>query len=141
VSGREKREERREMCVYTYTHTHIPRRIQFYLPDNKKHILREAKEIFKREGTSLSRFLVDKLEEYVELHAPGNPQQRIDTIIQIGKAYHAPLVCAIKNCLRNAKFQGIYKVNGKTYPLCEIHAKEMNEYTNWQIKKPRNRRG
>ncbi len=68
-------------------------KLTLYIPEEAKGIIKTAKEIFKREKSSLSQFLIKSLIEYNRLHEPGNPQQRIDTILDIGHAFRAEACC------------------------------------------------
>jgi predicted DNA-binding protein len=109
----------------------------FYWPNSEeaKRLWKEAKEIAKREGKSVSQLIREFLESYIHLHEPGNPQQRLDTIIRLGKKYVAPKVCMVKDCMRDAVAVATYLNDGKDYFLCEEHLKEIGEYRNWRFKK------
>lgn len=109
------------------------KKITLYVPENKADTVKAAKKIFKREGYSLSQFLISELERYNRLHERGNPQQRIDVIAERGEAYRAPLVCENQNC--RAEVDTLYKclcISGKTLKFCE---KCKNEKTGKTIKK------
>jgi hypothetical protein len=77
-------------------------KLTLYVPEEMKGLVKKAKEVFKRENKSLSEYLLNCLSGYVKLHEPGNPQQRLDTIIKIGKAYRAG--CCV-DCGRPAEMQ------------------------------------
>jgi len=88
VSGEEKRREEE----YTYTYIRIPptkTKHTFYTPKNLGITFQKLEEILKREGSCLSHWIQTNAVDYVRLHEPGNPQQRIDTIIHNGHPYHA----------------------------------------------------
>jgi hypothetical protein len=74
----------------------------------------------------MSKFVMEKLAEYVRLHEPGNPQQRLDVVLKLGKAYHAPgPLCRARDCFRNvAKVLNWKKSKTETEQvgLCEKHA-------------------
>ena len=129
----EERREKRE-GQYEYTHTSIRTRnnkypkLQLYVPAAKQPLVRDVKGILAREGSSLSKFIIEKFEEYYRLHEPGNPQQRLDTIMKLGKAYHAPKpICGFKHCFRDVVGVGVYVPNGKEYGLCTTHLDEAKE--------------
>lgn len=73
----------------------MPKENRFYAPEEFTHTLTQMREILKRESVgkpkekSLSEWIREQIAEYVSLHQSGNPQQRIDTVLKIGKAYHA----------------------------------------------------
>jgi hypothetical protein len=91
-------------------------------------LIEQAKQLFKREGQSISQYFLDQLESYIRLHEPGNPQQRLDTILRLGKAYHAPSpICGFKDCMRDVVTVAIFVQNKKEYGLCEKHKKEAEE--------------
>jgi hypothetical protein len=71
----------------------VPKKITLYVADKYDAVVKKAKEVFKREGSSMSDFLMQELDQYVRLHEPGNPQQRMDVIIETGHTYTAPLIC------------------------------------------------
>lgn len=112
-----------------YIRTRTQRKLTLYIPENYRLLLDNSKRVLKREGKSLSNFLIEQLESYYRLHEPGNPQQRLDTIMRLGKAYHAPNpVCGFKDCLRDTVAVGVFIQSGKTYGLCEKHLKEAKEF-------------
>jgi hypothetical protein len=121
---------------YVYRHIDIDisdkkrrkRERRFYVPASFEHTFDLLQTILKREGSSLSRWVRDNAESYVRLHEPGNPQQRLDVIMKLGKAYHAPKpICGFKDCFRDVAGVGVFVQNGKEYGLCERHLKEAKE--------------
>jgi hypothetical protein len=91
-------------------------KLQIYIPPLKKDIVNKTKELLEREGSSLSQFLLAAIEEYYRLHEPGNPQQRLDTIVELGHAYRVNN-CSICGAVPYARVN-----NGqKTYFLCRPH--------------------
>jgi hypothetical protein len=106
----------------------------FYWSKNEeaKRLWKEVKEIAKREGKSVSQLIREFLESYARLHEPGNPQQRLDTVIRLGKKYVAPKVCDFQNCLRDAVAVGTY--HGEEYNLCQVHLKLLKDSPDWKIK-------
>lgn len=104
------------------------KKLTLYVPVDKQLLVDNVRGPLKREKSSISRFLIEKLEEYWTLHEPGNPQQRIDVILRLGKAYHAPSpICGFKNCYRDAVAVGHFKPNGRDYGLCVKHKGEAQE--------------
>lgn len=77
-------------------------KLQIYIPPLKKGLVDKTKKLLEKEGSSLSQFLLSKIEEYYRLHEPGNPQQRLDTIAAIGHAYRAESCCV---CGKQAEVQ------------------------------------
>jgi hypothetical protein len=125
----ERREKREEEYTYTYSSTRRYKgkfsKVTLYVPVTKQLLVTNIKTILKREGSSVSRFVMDKFEEYYRLHEPGNPQQRLDIILKLGKAYHAPKpICGFKDCLRDVAGVGVFLQNGKEYGLCTRHLAE-----------------
>ena len=113
-----------------YRHRHIDIDInkkerRFYIPQyfQTKMILLE--DILQREGISLSAWFRRQAEEYVRLHEPGNPQQRIDTIIKLGKAYRAVPLC---ECGVKATRRVVTTRNATLY-CCSLHMpKDVERY-------------
>ena len=108
---------------------------RFYVPEASEDTIYDLKAILKREGSSLSKWIRDNAEHYVRLHEPGNPQQRLDTILKLGKAYHADgPICGFKDCLRNAIAVGVFLPDKKTLHLCTIHLRAVqDDHRNWNI--------
>jgi len=95
--------------------------------DNRENYERLV-DILDRENKSFSDFVFEHVASYVRLHEPGNPQQRLDTIIRLGKSYHAPTkICGFKDCKRVAVAVGLFKPNQKEYALCSRHLAEAKE--------------
>ena len=51
-------------------------------PKGREILWQKFKKIAEREGRSMSRILVGMIEEYVRVHEPGNPQKRLDMILE-----------------------------------------------------------
>jgi len=88
----------------------------FYYPNNKESIWKKFLEITKREGTTGSYKILQLIEEYVKQHDPGNPQQRLDVISNIGKPYMAS---TCQDCGRSPVFEGLKK--GVWLKYCGLH--------------------
>jgi hypothetical protein len=130
----ERREEKRREEDYTYTYMRTRTRqgksskVTLYVPVAKQRLIQDIKQVLKREGSSISRFMIDKFEEYYRLHEPGNPQQRLDIVLKLGKAYHAPNpICGFKDCYRDVVAVGIYLQTQTEYGLCEKHLAEAKQ--------------
>ena len=126
----ESERDEREEYTYTYirTRTRTTRKLTLYIPEASRLLVDNARGVLKREGKNLSNFLIDQLESYYRLHEPGNPQQRLDTILRLGKAYHAPSrICGFKDCMRDSVTVGVFLQNGKEYGLCEKHLAEAKD--------------
>ena len=106
------REERESIESREYRHRHIDidiekrkrkgRERRFYVPSKFENTFDMLQTILKREHSNFSQWVRDQTESYVRLHEPGNPQQRLDTILKIGKAYHAPgKICEVRDCCRD----------------------------------------
>jgi len=65
-------------------------KITLYIPPEKKEIVNKASNILERENSSLSKFFIEKIEEYYRLHEKGNPQQLLSHLFKNGKPYIAP---------------------------------------------------
>jgi hypothetical protein len=109
-------------------------KLTIYLPKRQKPIVKEMRKLLKAEGSSLSRYLSDQIDAWWQLHEPGNPQQRMDTIIELGKAYQAPKICGFKNCFRDAVGFATYVPKHKEYALCKKHLKEVGQFENWKVR-------
>jgi hypothetical protein len=113
------------------------RLIQVYVNRNKRLIYETLKAILTREGKSFSSWVFDHAESYVRLHEPGNPQQRLDTLLKIGKAYHSPSkICGFKDCMRDAVGVAFYVPRNEEYGYCSIHAKDIKDHADlWKVLK------
>jgi hypothetical protein len=103
-----------------------------YLKQEDLETWKTLRDIAQREGRSIAQIVREQVETYVRLHEPGNPQQRLDTIVRLGKKYVAPKVCDFKNCLRDAVAVGTY--HGEEYNLCQLHLKLLKDSLDWKIK-------
>lgn len=70
----------------------------FYYPDDKKSVWKRFLEVARREGKSGSKLIFEFIERYSETHDLGNPQQRLDTISKVGRAFRAETcqLCSLK---------------------------------------------
>ena len=135
--------EREYSSIVEYRHRHIDIDItkkrkkerRFYIPQSFEFTFGTFLEILHREGCSLSKWLREEIESYVRLHEPGNPQQRLDIIMKLGKAYHAPSkICGFKDCLRDAVAVGLFIPNNKVYALCQKHLGDAKDQRSmWKI--------
>src|SRR5271157_614715 len=118
--------------VTTHKKTKVHR---FYVPELEESMITALQEILKREGKSLSKWIRDNAEPYVRLHTPGNPQQRLDTILKLGKAYHANApICGFKDCLRESVALGLFIPENKKVHVCAFHLGAIEDNRrNWQI--------
>ena len=91
-------------------------KLTIYLDEETKKLIPKAKEIFSRENSSISEWFRKTLTEYVKLHEPGNPQQRLDTIMDLGKPYNAH---KCNMCDARPAFQCF--VGKNPVLLCETH--------------------
>lgn len=99
---------------------------QIYVPPAKKKMLTEVRVMLEREGSSLSKFLVEKAEEYHRLHDPGNPQQLLPVILKLGKAYIAPgPLCEVRDCFRKVAMPLLktLKTEKIVVGMCDLHGK------------------
>jgi len=76
-------------------------KLTIYIPKEKKDLIKKARLMFLSEGSSLSKFIVEKIEEYYRLHEKGNPQQTLTHLFKNGKPYRAPSQCG---CGRIAEY-------------------------------------
>lgn len=112
-------------------------RVMVNIKKTKRKTYAALKEILAREGKSFSAWVLDNAESYVVLHEAGNPQQRIDTVLKIGKAYHAPgRICGFKDCMRDAVGVALYIPRGEEYGYCSVHIKDIKEHIDlWKVLK------
>ena len=104
------------------------RLVQVYVNRAGSLLYENLKVILKREKKSFSSWVLENAESYVRLHEPGNPQQRLDMIMRLGKAYHAPSrICGFKDCMRDSVTVGVFLQNGKEYGLCKKHLQEAKD--------------
>lgn len=108
-------EKRREEKKYPYTYIRIRR--EFYIPSNYEQTFIELAKILKRENKSLSEWIRAHAVSYVNLHCPGNPQQRMDVILKHGRPYRAKLVCG---CGQKATREATL-TSGEKVLCCSLH--------------------
>ena len=75
---------------------------RFYVPPEWEEVLKKLEEIVKRENRTFSEWVREAANSYVRLHEPGNPQQLLTTIMEIGHAYRANSCCV---CSKPAEVQ------------------------------------
>jgi len=97
------------------------RRVEIYVPAEKKPVIEKAKQLFKREGSSLSEFVIKKVEEHVDLHSEGNPQQLMPRYLAGLGPFIAQGPCGFRFCNVPAVATGIYLATEKEYRLCDRH--------------------
>jgi len=113
---------------------------QLYIPDEFQPTLSKFIETLEREGCSVSRWFREQAEQYVNLHSPGNPQQTLDRIIEIGKPCIAPQPCSFVRCRSGSVAIGLYKRDGKRYHLCNRHLHLAESSPNWIIERETDKR-
>lgn len=60
-----------------------------YISERFRPTYEKLLEILERENRSVNQWFEDFATPYVRLHEPGNPQQRLDVISDLGKSYRA----------------------------------------------------
>ena len=94
----------RDMSLYPCPMTKQKR---FYVPPEWEETLEKLDEILRREGKrTFSDWVREQISIYVRAHEPGNPQQRLDTVMRIGHAYRAESCCV---CAKPADYQAFTK--------------------------------
>ena len=106
-------------------------KLTLYVRSNKKEIVDKARKILERENSSLSQFLIEKLEALVNLHSPGNPQQTLPHMIEAGGPYVAPQKCYF--CPREPVGFALSLQNNKKYPACSKHLEELRAHPKWRV--------
>ena len=105
-----------------------------YIPETFVPTWEKFMTICKRDRTennqsSGSKHIRDFIEEYVRLHEPGNPQQRIDIISKLERPYraHGCFDCGTKKVVVETR------VNGVSVRLCEKDfRKRKNSLNGWK---------
>lgn len=93
-----------------------------YLGRENKDEWKKFKEICKREESTASKRLLEFIKDYNLRHDSGNPQQRLDTIQDLGKAYRAE---SCQTCGAQPEFEGY---DGKRWlRFCSAHFRK-NKY-------------
>ncbi len=118
------REEKRREEEYRHRHIDIdivpkrqPKERRLYIPFFWEHRFKQLQAILAREGNSVSRWFREQADPYINQHEPGNPQQRIDTIMRIGKPYRAHALC---QCGAKASRRVVLE-DGSVIFSCSIH--------------------
>jgi len=60
----------------------MPMKRTFYVPEEYQPLIDKLMRILRREGKSLSRWILENAVEYVSLHEPGNPQLLMNRFIK-----------------------------------------------------------
>ena len=89
-----------------------------YIDEDFAPVWDKFKKIMEREGSSVSKHLREHIANYVRLHEPGNPQQRLDTIVKIGSCYRVN-GCSVPTCGEAGEYV-VFK-NGVRVLYCERH--------------------
>ena len=100
----------------------------FYIDEDFLLTYEKFKKIMERENVSVSEWIRTAIAEYVRLHEPWNPQQRLDTIMDLGKAYRADQcnMCEAKPMFRCF-------IGKKSVLLCEDHFEQKRSwFTGWK---------
>jgi hypothetical protein len=143
VPDREDESGERELESREYRHRHIDIDIdidtdsrrrrktkarRFYVPWQFEFDFQEMEKILAREGKTFSKWIREEVTHYVMLHGPGNPQQRIDTIMELGKPYVAGQ-CG--DCNDKAIYQA--NLGTKKVFLCSFHfSRKKHKLTGWK---------
>ena len=99
-----------------------PYQLNLYIPERHREAVQRAKELMKKEGESLSRKVVQYLIDYVRMHEPGNPQLRLDRVLEEGGP-RGP-VCAV--CGMPARYQ-VNSPGGRLF-RCRHHRPRAGEF-------------
>lgn len=62
-----------------------PRRVELYVPEEKLELVDKVKQQLQLDGSSLSAWVLESIENWWKAHAPGNPQttlERYDVVAQ-----------------------------------------------------------
>ena len=113
-----------------------PKQFKITPPEEAKGSFEKLAKIAERENRSMTKIIVEMVENYVRLHEPGNPQQRLDTMAKLGHAYHASMfgTCGFKDCHAKAVAKGMYLPTRKLYHLCDVHRVEVQgNRHNWRL--------
>jgi len=107
------------MSGFPHKEKKYPEQFKLYVPAESRLIVKEAKEIARREGESLSQKFIKFCQDYVRLHGEGNPQ----TLLKFGT--QSKLVqCQHPNCNETAEHQAFTKAKTKIL-LCNAHLEVM----------------
>jgi len=102
---------------------------RFYVPESFERIIEKMEKILKREGSNLSKWIRQNIEEYVRRHEPGNPQQRIERYKDgDAKPFISAKGCAY--CNRDATRALRWKKD-RLVPLCKLHYNLFCKSPNW----------
>ena len=104
----------------------MKRTTQYYTEEFHKAL----KTVSSLEELSMSELTMRELWPYLNLHLPGNPQQTLPRILATGKPYVASGQCVY--CVRPSVTTGVWK-DGKSYRLCDVHAKMYRRDKRWKI--------
>jgi len=104
---------------------------KFYIPREKAGLVRRMKEILRREGRSLSSWIMEQIEAYVRKHEPGNPQLLITSFLP-GVARSRP-ICFICEKTQATWTGSCYNRDHriKRYPLCDNCRQMAEESGRW----------
>ena len=101
---------------------------RFYVPWQFEFDFEKMEKILAREGKTFSKWIREEVTHYVMLHDLGNPQQRIDTIMELGKPYIAGQ-CG--DCNDKAMYEAV--LGTKKVFLCSFHfSRKKHKLTGWK---------
>lgn len=104
---------------------------RFYVPESFERILEKMEEILRRDGSNLSKWIRHSITEYVRLHGPGNPQQRLERYEDPdAKAYVAPRGCGF--CHADATGVLRFVPKNMLVPVCPTHHRLLCRSPNYE---------
>ena len=131
-----------------YRHRHIDIDIpkntierRFYVPKYFEQTMNELDKILKREKKSLSQWIREQAQPYVNLHKLGNPQQLLKHYANGNTKPHIANDPCFFGCGRPSKFLAVYRGGDKKYKVCKVHADCINknkltrnfQFKDWKI--------
>ena len=98
----------------------MPRTSIYFTPD--EHYLYERfKQIVRREGSNVSRNLMEYIKDYVDVHDPGNPQARITSFATGGSADIGAIEGEIRQIFKARGEKGISLTHKEILQVCRAH--------------------
>jgi len=104
--------------------------LHLYVPASHAELVKKAKTIAHKRGESLSRLILEFLENYVRMHDPTNPQKPLEKFLE-QESEEPKVKCAF--CKKKAVDQALYLPTGRLYRLCPQHLEKVRNHPKWEV--------
>jgi len=96
-------------------------RFTVYFKEEQTLVFEKFKQIMSREGSNVSKHLWDYIEDYVDIHDPGNPQSRITSFMLGGSYDMAAIEGEIRQIFHSRAKKGAETTLKEIRQVCRAH--------------------